>query len=210
MASSWTQRGTATIESAALAALIAALAIAAVAAIAGGAQVGAGRDLASTLGRKIRCGVQGPGPCWQDSLTVAYGRSVAGAVRALAPPPAAVQGLLPVDFRSCRSAGCAAPGTEAGLTASNRRISAFVAVDEGRASEGAVTIVYWLYRPSLGWERAAVEASAARVAALAGTPLLEASVPRLVPLETLSGRNHYDFVPGEEPPWRWRVDSVYP
>jgi hypothetical protein len=31
-----------------------------------------------------------------------------------------------------------------------------------------------------------------------------------VPLETLAGRNHVDFPPGEEPPWRWRVESVYP
>ena len=28
-----------------------------------------------------------PGPCWRDPLTVAYGRSLAGAVRALAPAP---------------------------------------------------------------------------------------------------------------------------
>ena len=27
----------------------------------------------------------------------------------------------------------------------------------------------------------------------------------LVPLETLDGRNQYDFAAGEEPPWRWRV-----
>jgi hypothetical protein len=204
------QRGTATVESAALAALIAALVIAAVAAIAGGRALEGGRELASTLGRKIRCGAQGPGPCWRDPLALAYGRSVAGAVRALAPAPVAEGGLLPVDFRYCRSVGCAAPGSEVGLTASNRRVSAFVAVEESRGSKGGVTIIYWLYRPSLGWERIAVEADVAEVAALAGTPLLEESVPRLVPLETLSGRNHFDFAAGEEPRWRWRVESVYP
>jgi hypothetical protein len=42
------------------------------------------------------------------------------------------------------------------------------------------------------------------------TPLLDTDHPRLVPLETLAGRNHVDFPPGEEPPWRWRVESVYP
>ena len=31
-----------------------------------------------------------------------------------------------------------------------------------------------------------------------------------MPLETLDGRNQYEFAPGEEPPWRWRVPSVYP
>ena len=35
-------------------------------------------------------------------------------------------------------------------------------------------------------------------------------MPALVPLETLDGRNQYEFAPGEEPPWRWRVESVYP
>jgi hypothetical protein len=48
------------------------------------------------------------------------------------------------------------------------------------------------------------------VAAFASTPLLETQNPRLVPLETLPGRNHYDFPPDEEPPWRWRVEGVYP
>jgi hypothetical protein len=48
------------------------------------------------------------------------------------------------------------------------------------------------------------------VAAAAKTPLLETAVPRLVPLETLAGRNHYTFPRSEEPPWRWRVDPVYP
>jgi len=30
-----------------------------------------------------------------------------------------------------------------------------------------------------------------------------------VPLETLPGRNHYDFPASEEPPWRWQVPGVY-
>ena len=48
------------------------------------------------------------------------------------------------------------------------------------------------------------------VAALASTPLLDDAVPVLVALETLDGRNQYEFAAGEEPPWRWRVESVYP
>ncbi len=34
--------------------------------------------------------------------------------------------------------------------------------------------------------------------------------PALVPLETLPGRNHYDFPPGERPPWQWQVHATYP
>ena len=34
--------------------------------------------------------------------------------------------------------------------------------------------------------------------------------PALVPLETIAGRNHHQFPAGEQPPWRWRVPSVYP
>ena len=40
-------------------------------------------------------------------------------------------------------------------------------------------------------------------------PDLETANPVLVPLETLYGRDHYDFPTDEEPPWRWTVDSVY-
>ena len=32
----------------------------------------------------------------------------------------------------------------------------------------------------------------------------------LVPLETLPGRDQYDFPAGEEPPWQWRIRSRYP
>ncbi len=203
------QRGSASVESVALAGLIALLVVAAVAAIVAGPPLGAGRDLASTLGRKIRCAAVGPGPCWQDPLTVAYGRSLAGTVRALAPAPVAVGGLVPVDFRWCRSASCAVPGDAEGLTTSNRRVTAFVAVEDERRSKGVVGVSYWLYRPSLGWERVRRLVSGGDVAALAGTRLLDDAVPALVPLETLTGRNHYDFTATEEPPWRWRVNQAF-
>src|SRR5918999_4343387 len=104
------QAGAATVEHAGLSLLVAFLAIAAIAALASGSG-DAGRDLGSTLARKIRCAAVGPGPCWRDPLTEAYGRPLAGAVRALAPAPVARPGpggaLLPVDFRLCRSASCA-------------------------------------------------------------------------------------------------------
>ena len=147
------QSGAATVEHAGLTLLIALLAIAAIAALASGSEE-AGRDLGSTLARKIRCAAVGPGPCWRDPLTEAYGRPLAGAVRALAPAPLTRPGasgapLLPVDFRRCRSESCAIPGERPGLTASNRRVTDFVAVDDRRSSGGPAEITYWLYRPTL-------------------------------------------------------------
>jgi hypothetical protein len=68
----------------------------------------------------------------------------------------------------------------------------------------------WLLLPGIGWTRVTRRASSAGVADHASTPLLETANPRLVPLETLPGRDHYEFPHSEEPPWRWQVDSVYP
>src|SRR5215217_121913 len=101
------QRGAATVEQAGLCALLALLLIAAISAIAAGADESA-HELGFALTRKLRCAAVGPGPCWRDPLTEAYGRPLAGAVRALAPQPRPVAGasgepLLPVDFRYCRT-----------------------------------------------------------------------------------------------------------
>ena len=41
------------------------------------------------------------------------------------------------------------PGPRPGLTASNRRVTAFVAVDDRRAGDGFAEITYWLYRPTM-------------------------------------------------------------
>ena len=203
------QSGAATVEHAGLVLLVALVLTAAIAALAAGADQ-SGRELGSTLARKVRCAAIGPGPCWRDPLTLAYGRPLAGAVRALAPAPATRSGLLPVDFRYCRSASCAAPGPDPGHTASNRRVTAFVAVDDRRPATGFAELTYWLYRPTVGWEAVVRRASSADVATLASTPLVEDAVPTLVALETLDGRNQYDWATGEEPPWRWNVESVYP
>jgi hypothetical protein len=204
------QRGSATVEHAGLALLIALLVSAGVAALAASPPGPEARELGTAIARKLRCAPRLPGPCWRDPLTEAYGRSLGGIARALAPVPAALSGLLPVDFRYCRTVSCALPGDRPGLTASNRRVTAFLAIDDRRRTDGTVRLDYWLYRPALGWERVARTASSADVAEHAMTPLLESDVPRLVPLETLAGRNHVAFPPGEEPPWRWRVESVYP
>jgi hypothetical protein len=208
------QRGAASVESIGLALLIVLLAAAVAAATVAGPLEGA-RELASTVGRKIRCATQLPGPCWRDPLTLAYGRPLGGLVRALAPSPAARPGpsgagLLPVDFRVCRRESCATSIGSPRLTASNRRVTAFTSVRDRRRRNGTVEVSYWLYRPTLGWERIERHADAGDVAAASSTPLLDTQDPALTPLETLAGRNHFEFPPGEEPPWRWRVESVYP
>jgi hypothetical protein len=209
-------RGAASVEHVALALLVALLMLAGVAALAAGPPVEKGRELGSTLARKLRCAPRLPGPCWRDALTEAYGRPLAGLVRALAPQPAARVGpsglpLLPVDFRYCRRESCAVAGNQSdSLTASNRRVTAFTSLDDGRPGGDGVTVTYWMYRPGLGWEKEVRTASPADVVAAAKTPLLETANPRLVPLETLPGRNHYEFPEAEEPPWRWMIDGVYP
>jgi len=202
------QRGSASVEHVGLVILIALLALAAIASVVASPLEG-GRELGAAIARKLRCAPRLPGPCWRDPLTEAYGRPLGGAVRAMAPRPEPSGGLVPVDFRYCRSASCAVPGPSDRLTASNRRTTAFVSVDDRRRAGGDVRVTYWLYRPTLGWERIERRASSAEVAALADTPLLDSQDPKLVPLETLVGRNHFDFVDGEEPPWRWEVEPVY-
>jgi hypothetical protein len=209
------ERGAATVEHVGLVLLVVLLIIGAVAAIVAAPPNDAARRLGSALDRKIRCPARLPDPCWQDPLTAAYARSVAGAVRALAPVPSVVAGssgvpLLPVDFRYCRSESCAVPGERPELTASNRRVTAFTAVEDRRRAGGDVRITYWLYRPTIGWDQVVRRAGSAEVERYASTPLLESANPVLVPLETLYGRNHYDFPPAEEPPWRWAVPSAYP
>ncbi|MGN6254513.1 MAG: hypothetical protein ACTHO8_05975, partial [Solirubrobacterales bacterium] len=147
-------------------------------------------------------------------LVPAYGWPLARLARALAPPPEARLGpsslpLMPVDFRRCRRESCAvAAGPH--LTASGRHTTAFTELVDRRRSGGWVEIVYWLYRPGLGWERVVRRATAIEVAAAAGVEVLAEDDPALVPLETLPGRNHYDFPPGERPPWQWHVAGRYP
>ena len=204
-------RGAASVEHAGLILLVALLCVAVAGAMLSRGGQAESRELARAVAQKIRCAAHGPGPCWQDPLTEAYGRPLGGLVRALAPEPVAsgALGLLPVDFRRCRQTSCALPGERPELTASNRRLTAFVSVIDERRKGGGVIVDYWLYRPTLAWERVRRKASSADVVTYATTPLLESANPRLVPLETLAGRNHVDFEPAEEPPWRWKVTSAW-
>jgi Flp pilus assembly pilin Flp len=208
------ERGSATVEQAGLAALVALLLIAGIAAVAAGGEVDAGRRLAGAIARKIGCAPRLPDACRHHPLVPAYGWPLARLTRALAPAPAALPGpsglpLAPVDFRRCRRESCAvAAGPH--LTSAGRRTTAFTELVDRRADTGWVEVFYWLYRPTLGWERIARRATAADVEAAAGTEVLAEDDPALVPLETLPGRNHYEFPPAERPPWQWRVAGRYP
>jgi hypothetical protein len=208
------ERGSASVEQAGLVALIALLLLAAIAAVAAGGEIDAGRSLAGTISKRLACAPRPPDDCRHHPLVPAYGWPLARLARALAPPPAALPGpsglpLVPVDFRYCRRESCAvAAGNH--LTASRRRTTAFTEIVDRRRSRGWVELTYWLYRPTLGWSRVTRRATQADVDAAAGTPVLLQDDPALVPLETLPGRNHYDFPASERPPWQWRVAGRYP
>jgi hypothetical protein len=208
------QQGAAAVEHAAIAALIAIVLMAAVALLAGGREIEPGRELAAAIAGKLTCAPRLPDACRHHPLVPAYGWPLARLARVLAPIPGPRPGadglpLMPVDFRRCRRESCAvAAGPH--LTASNRRVTLFTELDDRRRLLGWVEISYWSYRPSLGWERSVRRAGRAEVAAASATRVLAQDDPALVPLETLPGRDHYDFPPGERPPWQWRIDGRYP
>jgi hypothetical protein len=212
------ERGTASVEQAGLTALIALLLIVAIAALAAGDGVDPRRSLGDTLARRLACAPRHPDACHHHPLVPAYGWPLARLARALAPTPLAVIGpaglpLVPVDFRRCRRQSCAVPRPGAAglrLTASGRRTTAFTTVEDRRRSLGWVELTYWLYRPGLGWESIAHRADQAQVEAASDVRVLREDNPALVPLETLPGRDHYDFPPGEQPPWQWQVRGRYP
>jgi hypothetical protein len=210
-------RGAASVEHVGLSMLVALLLLAAVAAVAGEPPLNEGRTLGATIGRRIACGPLLPKPCRRHPLALAYGFPLGKLVRALAPRVTARAGpggapLVPVDFRYCRRASCAVPAvcSDSRLTSANRRTTAFTAVEDRRRAGSGVRITYWLYRPGLGWESVVRSAGRAELAAAGALRLNDRHDPRLVPLETLAGRNHYRFEAAERPPWRWRVASRYP
>jgi hypothetical protein len=208
------ERGSASVEQAGLVALLAILLLAAIAAVAAGGKIDAGRSLAGAISKRIACAPLLPDGCRHHPLVPAYGWPLARLTRARAPstetkPGPAGLPLAPVDFRYCRRESCAvAAGPH--LTASRRRTTVFTQVDDERRSRGWVELIYWSYRPGLGWERQGRRAGEADVEAARGVPVLLRDDPALVPLETLPGRDHYDFPASEEPPWQWNVVGRYP
>jgi hypothetical protein len=208
------ERGTASVEQAGLVALIALLLLTAIAALAGGGEIDPRDGIGNAIARRLACAPRLPGACRHHPLVPAYGWPLARLARALAPAPAAQLGpsglpLMPVDFRRCRRESCAiAAGPH--VTASNRRVTVFTQLEDRRRSLGWAELTYWLYRPGLGWSRIVRRATQAQIEAAAHVRVLLEDDPNLVPLETLPGRDQYDFPAGEEPPWRWRVRGIYP
>jgi hypothetical protein len=208
------ERGSASVEQAGLTALIALLMLATIAALASGGEIDPRNALGSSIARRIACAPRLPDACHHHPLVPAYGWPLARLARALAPSPAALPGpeglpLMAVDFRRCMQPNCAvAAGPH--LTASGRRVTTFTQVEDRRRTLGWVELTYWLYRPSLGWERVVRRAGQAQIDAASHVRVLLKDDPALVPLETIPGRDHYDFPPSEEPPWRWHIDSRYP
>jgi Flp pilus assembly pilin Flp len=205
------ERGVASVEQAGLTALIA---LAAIAALASGGEIDPRNALGSAIARRIVCAPRLPDACHHHPLVPAYGWPLARLARALAPPPVALPSpeglpLVPVDFRRCRRQSCAV-ATSPHVTASGRRVTAFTQIDDRRRTLGWVELTYWLYRPSIGWERIVRWAGQTQIDAASPVRVLLKDDPALVPLETLPGRDHYEFPPGEEPPWRWHIQSRYP
>jgi hypothetical protein len=201
------RRGAATVEYVALAGMIGILIIAAIAALVASPPTRGERELGEMLARRIACTPRYPVPCGRNPLALAYGFPLGKLVRFLAPTPAVKGGELPVDFRYCRQPSCASPASDQGITSSGRRVSEFTSVEDLRRSGSPVRITFWLYRPGLGWQRIVRAAGAAEIAAASGVRLNLEDDPALVPLETLPGRDHYRFPPGEDPPWRWSVGA---
>jgi hypothetical protein len=199
--------GAASVEYIALAGMIGALIVAAVAALIASPPTRGERELGEMLARRIACTPRYPVPCGRNPLALAYGFPLGKLVRYLAPVPGARAGELPVDFRYCRRASCAAPGPNPGLTASRRRLTEFVSVDDLRRSGGPVRVAYWLYRPGQSWEKIMRTAGAAEIEEASSIRLSLEDVPTLVPLETLPGRDHYPFPRAERPPWQWSLPS---
>jgi len=178
---------------------------------------GPGHEIGARIADRIACGPRAPDACRHHPAVEAYGWPLARVLRQLAPWPMARPGpggtpLVPVDFRYCRRQTCAVP--EAGerglrLTTSNRRITYFTEVHDRRRSGGRVDLLWWLYRPGLGWEALRRTVGPEEIEAASGTRVLLSDTPMLVPLETLDGRNHVRFPATEQPPWQRQVGSTH-
>jgi len=206
-ASTRLRRGAASVEYLGLAGMIGLAVVVAIAALIASPPTRGDRELGEMLARRIACPPRYPVPCGRNPLALAYGFSRGKLARYLAPAPAILGGVLPVDFRYCRQASCAVAGTKRGLTSSGRRITEFVSMQDLRRPGVPLRITYWLYRPGRRWQPIARTAGSAELAAASGLRLHLEDVPALVPLETLPGRDHYTFSPLERPPWQWSLPS---
>ena len=209
------ERGSASVEQAGLAALIALLLLAAIAAVAAGGKIDAGRALAGAIAKKIACAPRLPDACRHHPLVPAYGWPLARLARALAPAaagparplrPAPRPGRLPpLPPRELRGRRRASPD---GVGPPHHRLHPARSTGAPR-SAGSRSPTGSTARPSAG-RRSSRRATQTQVEAASGTRVLLKDDPALVPLETLPGRDHYDFPPDRAPPWQWHVHGLYP
>jgi hypothetical protein len=197
-------RGAASVEYLALAGLVGLLIVTGVAALIASPPSRGERELGEMIARRIACSGRYPVPCGRNPLALAYGFPVGKLTRSLAPRPTVRGGELPVDFRFCRQASCARPGSDGGLTASGRRMTEFTSVER---AGGELRVTYWLYRPGVPWEQIVRTAGASEIEAASHLRLSLEDDPALVPLEILPGKDHYDFPAVERPPWQWAIPS---
>ena len=180
------QTGSATVEQAGLAILLCALLAAAIAAVAAGSGPRAGASSAFSLARKLRCAAVGPGPVLAGPADRGL-RAIARRRGAGARPGAgrgagalgdrlAARRLPPLPLVKLRGAR-PAPRPDRVEPARDR-------VRHGRRPApigGLAEITYWLYRPTLGWERIVQPPRVGRDRrGSPATPLLDDAVPALV------------------------------
>ena len=159
--------GAASVEQVGLVLLIALLLVAAISAIAAGgpdeagprARLGARAKaslraaaarpmLARSADRGLRSAARGPGSGARPRTGRRAGPDGS------APRAGRLSILPPTELRR-------AVGTGVGLTASNRRVTAFTSVEDHRRARGSVEVTYWLYRPTIGWARVVRTANSA-------------------------------------------------
>src|SRR3954467_7267501 len=98
------RRGSPSVGYGALAGMIGVLIVVAIAALIASPPTRGDRELGEMLARRIACPPRYPVPCGRNPLALAYGFSRGKLARYLAPAPAILGGVLPVDFRYCRQA----------------------------------------------------------------------------------------------------------
>ena len=125
------KRGAASVEYIALAGVVGALIAVAIAALVASPPKRADRELGEMLARRIACT-----PPLSRALRAQSARPrLRLPARQAGPEPRPRPGgqdlgELPVDFRYCRRASCARPGSDAGLTSSGRRVTEFTSVED--------------------------------------------------------------------------------
>ena len=191
--------------------------LAAIAAVAAGGEVDAGRRARGLRSAsRLACGPRLPDAC-QPSPAGAGLRLAAGPSRRAPSPRHRPPGPDPPACRWPRSTSAAAAG-ESCAVAAGPHLTASRPPHHRLHRDRRPPPLPRLGRnhllgvppdPRLGPSSYAAPTKA-QIDAAAGVELLLSDDPARVPLETLPGRDHYEFPPGERPPWQWQIPGRYP